>query len=167
MTKGVKIAVALLLSISANALAQDLSTLEWMSGEWEQTPLSVDGPHVLGWTVENWSRPRGGVMLGNILTGRREGDIITRTPVDSAEDFKFVRIARTVEGGTAFYASADGGAPVAFQLTSAGPDNVTFENAQHDYPQRITYRRAGDILTTTISLGDGSRPMSRTYRRVN
>ena len=167
MTKGIRIAAALMLSISSVAFAQEVSTLEWLSGEWEQAPLSVEGPHAMGWSVERWSKPRGGVMLGTSLSGHRVGDIIKRTPHDIARGFEFMRIARTLRGETIFHASVDGALPVAFRLTSAGPDHVTFENGLHDYPQRITYRRSGDILTATISLADGRRAMSRTYRRVD
>ena len=35
---------------------------------------------------------------------------------------------------------------------------MTFENGDHDYPQRIAYRRTEQGLAATISKLDGSRP---------
>ena len=58
-----------------------------------------------------------------------------------------------------------GGAPVAFALAQRDKTSATFENAAHDYPQRIAYVRSGDTLTATISAIDGSKARRWTYRR--
>jgi hypothetical protein len=42
---------------------------------------------------------------------------------------------------------------------------VTFENGDHDYPQRITYRAIEDGLTAEISKLDGSRPFAYSWTR--
>ena len=54
---------------------------------------------------------------------------------------------------------------MAFALAEHGAAHATFENAAHDYPQRITYARDGETLTATISLIDGSKAMRWTYKR--
>jgi hypothetical protein len=58
-----------------------------------------------------------------------------------------------------------GRAPVLFPLVASGRTSATFENRAHDYPQRITYRRNGNVMVATLSLADGSRPISWTFRR--
>ena len=40
------------------------------------------------------------------------------------------------------------------------PPSITFENGDHDYPQRISYYRTETGLAATISKLDGSRPFS-------
>ncbi len=52
-----------------------------------------------------------------------------------------------------------------FRLVESGAGRAAFENADHDYPQRIAYVRDGDTLTATISLVDGSKARSWVYRR--
>jgi hypothetical protein len=42
---------------------------------------------------------------------------------------------------------------------------VTFENPQHDYPQRISYRAERGGLAATISRIDGTRPVQYAWSR--
>ena len=56
-------------------------------------------------------------------------------------------------------------ADLVFRLVAREAASATFENAAHDYPQRITYARDGDTLTATISLLDGSKARRWVYRR--
>ncbi|HWW57744.1 MAG TPA: DUF6265 family protein, partial [Sphingopyxis sp.] len=107
------------------------------------------------WTEESWAPPRGGVMLGHSRSGRG----------DALREFEFLRIATGEDGAPAYIAMPQGGAPVAFRLVRHEATSATFENAAHDYPQRIAYARSGDTLTATISAVDGSKPRSWTYRR--
>lgn len=160
-----------LLAVTAQAATpnneQSVDALVWLSGDWEQVTQSA--PNVSDWTVERWSRPRAGVMLGTSLTGRRTTSDAASL-VDRPRAYEFLRISPG-EGGRITYFASPGGQPaVAFPMARIGRFEVVFENAAHDYPQRITYRWdassvAGESLTATISLIDGSRPMSWTYRR--
>jgi len=43
--------------------------------------------------------------------------------------------------------------------------SAAFENAAHDFPQHIAFRRAGATTTATISAIDGGRAMSWTLER--
>lgn len=122
--------------------------LAWMSGDWSE---DKDGR----WTEERWSRPRGGVMLGTSLSGRG----------GQAGDYEFIRIAAGADGTATYHASNRGSAPVPFRMTSGGAREAVFENPNHDYPTRISYRRQGDVLTATISGPGGTNPMSWRYRR--
>ena len=138
--------LALLLVAASPAVRVD--DLGWLAGDWVS---EADGR----WTEEGWASPRGGVMLGYSRSGRGE----------ALREFEFIRIAAGADGALAYIAMPQGGAPVAFALVRHDKTSATFENAAHDYPQRIAYARSGDTLTATISAIDGSKARSWTYRR--
>jgi hypothetical protein len=141
-------AAGLALLLVAASPAVKVDDLAWMAGQWAS---EANGR----WTEENWTGPRGGVMLGVSRSG--QGEVL--------HEFEFIRIAAGDDGGLAYIAMPQGGAPVAFRLVRHDAASATFENAAHDYPQRIAYARTGDTLTATISAIDGSKPRSWTYRR--
>lgn len=138
-------AAAVLLAASPAATVDDLA---WLAGQWSREESER-------WTEESWTAPRGGVMLGHSRSGRG----------DSLRDFEFLRVQAGADGIPAYIAQPGGGAPVAFRLVGRDGRSATFENASHDYPQRIQYARDGETLTATISLIDGSKPMRWVYRR--
>lgn len=142
------IAAALAVVLVATSPAARVDDLGWLAGEW------VDEGEGR-WTEESWTAPRGGVMLGVSRSGRGE----------ALREFEFIRIAAGENGTISYIAMPQGGAPVAFRLVRHDPVSAAFENAAHDYPQRIAYVRDGDTLTATISAIDGSRPRRWTYRR--
>ncbi|HEY0596493.1 DUF6265 family protein [Sphingopyxis sp.] len=141
-------AAALAVLLVAASPVATIDDLGWLAGQW----ASETGGR---WTEESWTAPRGGVMLGHSRSGR--GEVL--------REFEFIRIARGTDGILAYIAQPQGGAPVAFPLVRSEGTSATFENAAHDYPQRIVYERAGDTLTATISAIDGSKPRSWSYRR--
>ena len=122
--------------------------LAWMSGDWavEQNDR---------WTEENWSGPRGGIMLGHSRSGRGE----------AVREFEFLRLQAGEDGVPVYYAQPGGRPPVAFRLVARDGTSATFENPAHDFPQRIRYAREGETLTATISAIDGSNAMSWAFRR--
>ena len=140
------IGVAML--VAAPLSAQRVADLAWLAGTWASESNG-------SWTEERWSEPRAETMLGSSLGGQGS----------RAGDFEFLRIAPAADGTLTYYAQPGGRPAIPFRLTRADRNSASFENARHDYPQRITYRRQGDRLTATISLIDGSRPNSWTYRR--
>jgi hypothetical protein len=141
---------ALLLAVLLGAAtpAATLDDLGWLAGDWTQ---ESDGR----WTEESWTAPRGGVMLGHSRSGRGE----------AVREWEFLRLQADSAGRLAYIAQPGGKAPVRFALVDHGPARAIFENADHDYPQRIAYVRDGDRLTATISLIDGTRAISWTYKR--
>jgi hypothetical protein len=141
-------AAVLALLLVAASPAATVDDLGWLAGDWVS---EADGR----WTEESWTAPRGAMMIGHSRSGR--GDVL--------REFEFLRIGRGEDGAVAYTAMPQGGAPVAFALVRHDKASATFENAAHDYPQRIAYARAGDTLTATISAIDGSKARSWTYRR--
>ena len=110
---------------SAPADAHRVGRLEWMAGCWE----GASGARVVD---EQWSRPKGGLMLGGSRTVQG----------DSLLDFEQVRLLE--RGGRLVYAAAPAGQPPAeFHSIALTDSSVTFENLGHDFPQRIIYRRTG------------------------
>jgi hypothetical protein len=111
------------------ALAQTtdpLAPVAWISGCW-----TAEGKeHGSG---EMWLAPAGGTMLGVSRTVR-DGKTI---------DFEFMQIRVNPEGKLVFVALPSNQSETIFVATILDKGEVTFENASHDFPQRITYRSTG------------------------
>jgi hypothetical protein len=136
----------------ATAIAPSIHLLDWMQGSWRtEVRIAKDGAR---WTEELWTEPAFGTLLG---VGRSIGGLRTRS-------FDFMRIAQDNKG-IAFFGAPNGAPAVRFPLVSFGTLRLEFANPNHDYPQRIVYQRRGNTLTATISLMDGSKRVSWTYRR--
>ena len=138
---------AALALLGGMAEAPEVADLGWLAGAWVS---EKDGT----WTEERWAPPRGGWMLGTVMSGRGR----------KAMGYEFMRIAPDAKGAPTFWASPEGKAPVPFSYSGGGPGEARFVNAENDYPNLIVYRRKGRVLTGTISKLDGSEPNSWTYR---
>lgn len=110
------------------AAAPGIGGLAWLAGCWE-SPGS--GPVV----EERWSPPRGGSMLGTSRTVRG----------DSLVAWEFL-LLRERGGRLVYRAHPSGQSAAEFVATVVTADSVIFENPEHDFPQRIGYRRTGDSL---------------------
>ena len=129
--------------------------LAWLAGCWERRA----GDRLL--VEEQWLAPRGGTLLG---VGRT-------TRGDSLVEFEFMRVYEGA-GDTLVFAAHPSGQPAA-EFRAPPPHGsggaVTFENAAHDFPQRILYRRAGqDSLVARIegTRGGTTRGIDYAYRRA-
>lgn len=141
--------LSLLLLLSGAPTVEDL---RWLEGIWRTEPqIMADGAR---WSEELWTEPAFGTLLG---IGRSVEGPRTRS-------YDHMRIAADGKG-LAFYGSPNGAPAVRFEAVAVGRGRVTFVNAAHDYPQRIAYERKGDTLTATISMMDGSKRVSWTYRK--
>lgn len=119
--------VVALVAPAAAAGAEPGRAPEWLAGYW----LSCDGGKQ---TVEVWIGDGSGALVG---------------VSQSAGFFEHLRIG-PVDGAIAYAASPGGAPPTAFPLFSAGDFSVGFENAAHDFPQRIFYERDGETLRARI-----------------
>src|SRR6476661_3877720 len=106
--------------------------LSWMAGSWESASNGVE-------TEESWLAPKSGLMLGVSRT----------TKPGAAAAFEFLRINDTMDGPV-YYAQPGGKPATPFKLIKLEGQSVVFENAEHDFPQRIMYRREGDTLHARI-----------------
>jgi len=119
---------------AAPAAALPLAELAWLSGSWR----SDDGGRFI---EEVWTVPAGDAMFG-----------INRTVRDGrTRAFEHLRIV--ARGDEVFYLASPGGRmpPTEFKLTERGERTVAFENPEHDFPTRIEYARAGDVLKAKVS----------------
>jgi hypothetical protein len=147
------VVATLLLSLPANGAAQraPVDTLRWLAGCWV-----TEGSR--GSTIEEqWMSPSGGMMLG-----------MSRTVRDGAvREYEFVRIYAA--GDTLVYAAMPSRqTPTEFRARSVSRDEVVFENPAHDFPQRVRYRKSGELLIASVEGDrDGRRqPVVFTYRRA-
>ena len=146
MFKRALVAIALAASVPASAQV-GVADLSWLSGLWES------GPEL--WIETRWSEPRGGTLIGHARYGQGE----------RALGFEFFRVQPGEDGVLVYHAQPEGRPDVPFRLAEASGTMVAFENESHEYPQRIRYVRDGDSLTATLSLLDGGRAQSFTFRR--
>ncbi|MFY8094951.1 MAG: DUF6265 family protein [Niveispirillum sp.] len=122
-----------LLPRPAGAADPGIDDLSWLSGQW----VGQDGDRRI---EEHYMRPAGGIILGMSRTVR---------PGKPAQ-VEFIRIGPDADGHLAYHAHPMGQSPASFALVESAPGLAVFANPQHDFPQKITYRRAGDSLTATI-----------------
>ena len=121
-----------LVSFGAFAQVPRVAALAWMSGTWSSESEREK-------VTETWLGPSHGLMVAANLTTRGA----------DRKSFEFLRIAETAEGFS-YFASPGGRAPVEFKLRELGERRVVFENAAHDFPQRILYWRDGEALMARI-----------------
>lgn len=105
---------------------QDVSILSWMSGTW----VGVIGQTEM---EEQWTTPKGGSLLG-VHRDVRAGRTIS---------FEFMRIQQDADGIT-FWGSPGGKPAVPFRAIEVTSQRVTFENKEHDFPQRVIYWLTAD-----------------------
>lgn len=125
--------VFVLASLSSTAQSTGQSTLQskellapvaWLAGCW-----SADGREP--GSVEHWLAPAGGTMLGVSRTVKGGKTIAS----------EFMQLASNSDGKLVFTAHPSGQNEASFVLANVTDNKVTFENPQHDFPQRIIYRR--------------------------
>jgi hypothetical protein len=90
--------------------------------------------------TEYWLPADGTMLLG-----------VSQTIVSGeTREYEFLSITRVGEAWE-YVARPSGQQTTAFRATSAGTQQITFENRAHDFPQVIAYRRHGDALAARIS----------------
>jgi hypothetical protein len=118
-------AILLASAVGEGSLAERTADPRWLAGCWE---LRV-GARV---TQEHWMPPAGGMMLG-----------LSRTVVrDTVREYEHLMIS--TKGGVLVYtAKPSGQAETSFAAEHVSDTLLVFANPQHDFPQRILYRRRG------------------------
>ncbi|MEO1203319.1 MAG: DUF6265 family protein [Pseudomonadota bacterium] len=104
-----------------------IERLAWLAGCW-----TYDGRDP--GSVEHWLPPAGGAMLAvsRVIKGGR------------MVSYEFLRVEETRDGTLRLIAAPVGQATTAFDLADIDTRSVAFENPDHDFPQRISYRLVGD-----------------------
>jgi hypothetical protein len=127
-------ALAAAVIVLAGASQTDqLKSLRWLAGCWQQQRAAAT-------TIEMWMSPAGGLMLGG-----------SRTVAGGAlREWEQLRLS--VRDGKVVYTALPSGQQMTdFTATAVSDSGFTVENLQHDFPQRIIYRRRGvDSLVARI-----------------
>lgn len=157
MTKSILVMTTVLLflasgiSLGVSAPAPDISALAWMAGNWTGTQDGVE-------MEELWQKPKGNTMLAvhrDVKAGR-------------TVSFEFLRIEATGDAIT-YWGSPRGQPATPFKMIEQGKRRVVFENAGHDFPQRIIYWTPKDgSLHAKIEGTMGGKPAAEewTWRRT-
>lgn len=118
---------AILLTGKGYALEQGIERMAWLAGCWQSQPGEPG-------SVEHWLPPAGGTMLG---VGRtvKNGKTV---------EFEFMQLRQLPDGALAYIAQPSGRPPTVFRAASLGSSDAVFENAEHDFPQRVSYSRPSE-----------------------
>ena len=144
--------LTLWMALQAPAIGQStrVEQVAWLAGCWEDSTAQRT-------VEEQWMAPRGHTMLSAGRTTR--GDTVVA--------YEMVLIRE--QGGQLAYEAHPSGQPSAVFLSRTISENeVVFENLQHDFPQRVGYRRDGDSLRAWIEgpRNGQTRRVEFRYRRV-
>jgi uncharacterized protein DUF6265 len=117
-------------------MASDLDKLSFLAGCWA-------GPG----TFEIWMKPEGGILMG---AGRTVRD-------GKAVSSEYFHVSETTEGVVLNVQLRLASKSTPFRATEITAKSVVFENPEHDYPQRIIYRREtnGSLLGRIEGTKDG------------
>lgn len=144
--------LALALAATPAAAPSEIDKLAFIGGCWTLT--RPNGTKI----EEQWLAPAGGAMLG-MSRSVRDGKL---------REFEFMRILAAPDGKLQYVAIPSGQAEAAFPVKDIAENAVTFENPQHDFPQRILYRLVDkDTLVARIegSVGGQARSADFPYKR--
>jgi hypothetical protein len=123
---GIALFILLVVSAPSQPKSSDkpsIKTLSWLAGDWS---LEKNGRVV----TEIWMPPAGGTMLGMSRTVANEKTV----------EYEFI-VLRQDANGEIFYVAKPSGQPEAsFKLTRGTATEAVFENPEHDFPQRISYK---------------------------
>ena len=140
----------LLLSLAAAAqeTAFKIADLSWFSGCWRS--VAAKGAPV---STERWTPLAGAMMMG-----------VSQTVAgDKTVEFESLRIVQ--DGASVFYIARPGEnkEDTPFKLVKLGRWEATFENPEHDFPQRIIYRRQGMRMFARIEGNNNGKAMGMDY----
>jgi hypothetical protein len=131
--------------------ATGIDRVIWLQGCWEM----ASGNRTI---EEQWTAPRGGIMLE---VGRtvRDGRLV---------EYEFVVVREDGEQ-LAYEAHPSGQPPAVFRSRDVSDRRVVFENPEHDFPQRVGYeRKSADALAAWIegTMNGRERRVDFAYHRV-
>lgn len=148
---GVATAVVTMLAANALSAQRGIARVGWLQGCW----VAAGTQRVV---EEQWSAPRGKSLIGMSRTVRG----------DSVSEYELV-IIRQRDSSLVYEAHPSGQPSATFTAIHASDSAVVFENASHDFPQRVGYRRVrGDSLIAHVegTMGGRSRRIEFPYARA-
>lgn len=140
------------LAFVSGVSAASVDQLAWLAGTWS---LERNGRSV----TEHWLPPAGGTMLGVSRTTAGERTI----------EYEFIVLRADETGQISYVAKPSGQVEAVFKLVRVSATEVVFENLEHDFPQRISYRLQpdGSLLAAIEGTRNGqTRRVEFPYRRL-
>ena len=127
-----------------------IDDVAWLTGCWEYSTGSRT-------VEEHWLAPRAHTMM----------NVARTVQADKLVEYEMVLI-REQDGRLAYEAHPSGQASAVFMSRTVGNREVVFENLQHDFPQRVGYKRDGDALLAWIEgpRNGQTRRIEFPYRKV-
>jgi hypothetical protein len=105
-----------------------LDRLSWLAGCWAREGAESG-------SEEHWTQPAAGTMLGVARTVK----------AGKTAEFEFLRIHVALDGRLLFTAIPSGQKEATFTELRSGESEIAFENAEHDFPQRVIYKMQGKV----------------------
>ncbi|MFN0186391.1 MAG: DUF6265 family protein [Aquabacterium sp.] len=118
---------------AAAPAADALAPVAWLAGCWARLDAEPG-------SIEQWMAPAGGTMFGMSRTLK----------AGRAVAHEFLELRAAPEGPITYTAHPSGQRTTSFTLARHSAQELVFENPEHDFPQRIIYRRQGDQLSARI-----------------
>lgn len=128
MIKGIAALLGVVMVVVTQPEATGLEQLRWMSGCWQGR--SGNGSRVID---EQWMAPRGRMMLGMSRTVRGDSAVL---------EFEHLEILER-QGRVIYHAEPSEQKPADFTAVVVSDTLAVFENLEHDFPQRVIYRKRG------------------------
>ena len=119
---------ALVMALGLTVAQPSIDDLAWIAGDRVQSGPTSE-------TREVWIGPGACVLLGMGMTRALPGP---------GGDWEQMRIEVLTDGRLAFIANPKGQPEAVFPLASYENGRAVFENAGHDFPQRVIYWNEGD-----------------------
>lgn len=142
-------ALCAILASCNNKTYPELDKAKWLLGDWEHTIPE-------GRFTESWEQANDSVYAGKSFF-IAEKDTTFAEYIQLTEDNGKLKYIVSVKG-------QNGEEPVAFTLTQASDSQLVFENPQHDFPDKIIYRKiSADSVVAEISGLQNGRPSAEVF----
>lgn len=125
-----------LIASSFGAHSQKAVSMSWLSGIWK-----IDTGR--GFIVEKWKMLNDSTLNGRSLFVRSQGDSVLQESMELSLRKGQWTFTSTVQG-------QNNNQPVSFKVIFARGTEFISENPEHDFPQRIAYRRVKNNLFASI-----------------
>lgn len=128
--------IIIVIILSTPALAQKADALKWVVGTWKISTAN-------GAIVEQWKQLNDSTLVGKSMFVKSPADSVLQETLELSFRKGNWHYISTVAG-------QNNNLPVAFTLIFIGRSEFISQNPNHDFPQRIAYRRVKNQLFASI-----------------
>lgn len=143
-----KVILICLCLITSNAFAQKSDALKWVCGTWVLKTSRGD-------MVEKWVAINDSTFRGKSMMVKAPGDSTAQETIELQWRNKVWLYVPTVQG-------QNNNRPVVFPIIFLGREEFIAQNPNHDFPQRIAYRRVKSQLFASIEASRNGK-----YSKIN